>query len=299
MSSFKCKICDKEYSSINGLRSHNIQKHNINAEQTYVDYVLNSIEPKCKCGCGLKPNFLSVEKGYVEYILGHVARVNNNWGHNQEALKKSHETQKKMHADGKLKVWNDGLTIADERVRKNVEASLSNPNRSKNISKKLSGVKKTDEHKKSIKLAADIRWSKPEERENQSHRRMQYIIKNGFSPKSKLEEIFKDILEKEFLMKEHHDYYRQYYVRDIKALFDFKISGKNILIEVDGDYWHCNPNSQFKEPIYEAQKGNLIQDKIKEEWCLKNGFKLLRFWESDINTKPEEIIKRLKEELNI
>lgn len=79
----------------------------------------------------------------------------------------------------------------------------------------------------------------------------------------------------------------------------YKIKGKNILIEVDGDYWHCNPNSKFSEPIYETQKGNLIQDKIKEQWCIDNGYKLLRFWESDINTKPEEIIKTLKKELGL
>ena len=30
-----------------------------------------------------------------------------------------------------------------------------------------------------------------------------------------------------------------------------------------------------------------------------NGYKLLRFWEIDINTKPEEVIKTLKRELNL
>jgi len=292
-----CKECNREFETIDGLRRHRVQKHKVSAEQTYIDYVLNGVEPKCKCGCGVKTKFLSIEKGFVDYIRGHAARVNNNWGHNKEVLKKSHETQKKMHADGSLKVWNDGLTMADERVRLNVEKALSNPERGNNISKALSSVPKSDEHKAKIKELSIARWEKPEEREKQSHRRMEYIIKNGFTPKSKLEEIFKDIIETKLLMKEHHDYYRQYYVREIKALFDFKISGKNIFIEVDGDYWHCNPNSKFKEPIYEAQKSNLIQDKIKEEWCLKNNFKLLRFWESDINTKPEEIIQILKHEL--
>jgi very-short-patch-repair endonuclease len=297
MSNFKCKICEKEYNSINGLRSHNVQKHNINAEQTYVDYVLTGVEPKCKCGCGLKTNFLSIEKGFVDYIRGHAARINNNWGHNPEAIKKSHQTQKKLHIEGKLKVWNDGLTIDDERVKDNIAKVMANPERGKNISKKLSGIKKSDKHKKNIKIAADIRWSNPDEREKQSHKRMQFIMKNGFQVKSKLEETFVKILNSELNFIEHIDFHRQHYVREIKALYDFKISGKKILIEVDGDFWHCNPNTQFKEPIYEAQKGNLIQDKIKEEWCLKNGFKLLRFWESDINTKPEEVIKRLKEEL--
>ena len=41
------------------------------------------------------------------------------------------------------------------------------------------------------------------------------------------------------------------------------------------------------------------QDKIKEQWCIDNGYKLLRFWESDINTNLEEVIQRLKNELGI
>ena len=42
---------------------------------------------------------------------------------------------------------------------------------------------------------------------------------------------------------------------------------------------------------------SLIQDKIKTEWCLKNNFKLLRFWETDINDNQESIINILKQEL--
>lgn len=294
-----CKECDREFESLDSLRRHRSQKHNINAEQTYVDCVLDGVEPKCKCGCGQKPKYLGVYAGYRDYIRGHAARINNNWGHNPEAIKKSHDTQRKMHSDGTLKMWNDGLTIEDPRVRDNIDKVMSNPERGKKISKKLIGVEKSLEHKEAIKLAADLRWSNPDERERQSHRRMEYIIKNGFQVKSKLEETFLQILKSEFNLDETKDYYRQFYVRGIKALFDFKIKGKNILIEVDGDYWHCNPNSKFSEPIYETQKGNLIQDKIKEKWCLDNGYKLLRFWESDINTKPEEIIKTLKKELEL
>lgn len=292
----KCKECELGFESLDSLRRHRVQKHKINAEQTYIDYVLDGLEPKCKCGCNEKPKFLGIDAGFREYKWGHGARVNNNWGHNKEAIRKSHETQKQMHSDGILKVWNDGLTMADERVKLNVEKVISNPERGKKISKSLSGVPKSEEHKEKIKENAIIRWSNPDEREKQSHKRMEYIIKNGFQVKSKLEETF-ILMMNTLSLIEDRDFHRQHYVRSIKALFDFKLSGKKILIEVDGDYWHCNPNSQWKEPLYEAQKSNLIQDKIKEKWCEENGYKLLRFWESDINNKSEEVIERLKLEL--
>ncbi len=292
-----CKECNQEFQSLDSLRRHRVQKHKISAERTYIDYVLYGFEPKCKCGCGLKTNFLSIEKGFTEYIRGHAARINNNWGHNKKALDKSHETQKRMHENGELVIWNKGLTIEDERVKNNIVKVMSNPNRSNNISKKLLGVSKNEEHKKKIKEKAKKRWKSIEEREKQSHRRMLYIIKNGFQIKSKLEKQFKNILINDLQLVEDKDFYPQYYVREIKALYDFKISGKNIMIEVDGDYWHCNPTSNYNIPIYEAQISNLKKDKIKDDWCLKNNIKLLRFWESDIKNNKDGVIKQLKEEL--
>lgn len=292
-----CKECNREFETLDALRRHRVQKHKVSAEQTYIDYVLDGIEPKCKCGCDEKPKFLGIDAGYRDYKLGHASRVNNNWGHNINAIKKSHETQKKMYENGELIIWNKGLTIEDDRVRDNITKVMSNPERGNNISKKLTGVTKSQEHIKKIKEHSKLRWENPEEREKQSNRRMEYIIKNGFTPTSKLEETFEKILIDNFNFKLDKDYYYQFYVRKIKAIFDFKISGKKILIEVDGDYWHCNPNSRYAEPTSDAQIGNLIQDKIKSEWCIENGFKLLRFWESDIKNNLESVIKKLKEEL--
>lgn len=259
--------------------------------------MLGGVEPTCKCGCGEKPKYLGIDSGYRDYIRGHAARINNNWGHNPKAIKKSHETHKKMYQSGKLTIWNKGLNMDDERVKDNIEKIMSNPNRGKNISKKLKGVAKSETHKENIQIAAILRWSNEDEREKQSHRRMEYIIKHGFEIKSELEKIFKNILINEFSMVEEVDFYPQYYVREIKSLYDFKISGKKILIEIDGDYWHCNPNSKFSEPKYAAQFSNLKQDEIKNKWCTDNGYKLLRFWESDINNNLDSVIEILKKEL--
>jgi very-short-patch-repair endonuclease len=292
-----CKECNREFESLDSLRRHRTQKHNINAEQTYIDYVLNGNEPTCKCGCGEKPKYLGIDAGYRDYIRGHAARVNNNWGNNPEVLKKSHETQKKMHDSGELNIWNKGLTIEDGRVRDNINKVMANPNRGKNISKKLIGVAKSEEHKENIKIAADKRWENNEEREKQSHRRIDYIIKNGFQTKSKLEDIFKDILINNFDFIENVNFYHQFYIREIKSLYDFKISGKKLMIEVDGDFWHCNPKSKFSIPEYSVQKKNLIKDEIKNKWCLDNDFTLLRFWETDINDNPNIVIKTLKKYL--
>jgi len=285
-----CKLCGNEFETLDSLRRHNSQKHGLNTKDTYNEYVLGNVIPKCKCGCGEVPNFLSIEKGYVEYIRGHAARVNNNWGHNKEALKKSHETQKKMHAEGTLKVWNDGLTMSDERVRANVEKVIGNPKRGKNISKALTDIPKSQVHKVNIKKGAIIRWSNPDERNEQKFRRINYLKNRQFNTKTKLEERFENLIK--FLNLEFEPQY------SLKGyLYDFYLKDYNVLIEVDGDWYHCNPN-KYPIPLSIIQQHVVANDIKKNKIAEDNNFKLIRFWESDINNKPEEVIKILQKELS-
>lgn len=295
MKKIKCKICEKEFTSLLGLSKHNSQKHNMCSEETYINYKLGGKKPTCKCGCNEETNFLSIKKGYTGYIRGHSQRINNNWGHNTKALEKSHKTQKLMHESGDLKVWNDGLTIDDSRVRDNIDKVMSNPNRSKRISKALSDVPKSEEHKKNLSIAQIKSWDNQEKRDRQRDNRMKYIRNNDLIPTSKLEKYFEEVLLQEFKLKSGIDYYPQFYVRDIKGLFDFKLSGKKILIEIDGDFWHCNPNTKFKIPKYAAQFSNLKKDKIKKEWCKENNYTLIRFWESDIKNNLIDVMDRLSQ----
>jgi len=81
-------------------------------------------------------------------------------------------------------------------------------------------------------------------------------------------------------------------------MFDYYIEDSNILVEVDGDFHHCNPNSKHHTPIYPIQIKTVSNDIRKNKIANDNNIKLLRFWESDINNSPEDIIKRLKNELS-
>jgi very-short-patch-repair endonuclease len=286
MENIKCKECDRTFKSVDSVRRHRVQKHGISAEQTYVDYVLSGVYPTCKCGCGEQPNFLSISKGYVDYILGHASRVNNNWGHNQVAIKKSHETQKKMYESGELVIWNKGLDVSDPRVKDNVDKMLANPNRGGNISKALSGVEKSDEHKRKLVVTANMRWSDPKEREKQRFRRLDYFANKQFNTKSKLEEKF------EFILSDLGVTFTQQF-RLNGYLYDFYIQHKNLLIEVDGDWYHFNKDIH-KKPLSPIQENTIKNDRIKTNLAKEYGYNLIRFWENDINNNPENVISTLK-----
>ena len=106
---------------------------------------------------------------------------------------------------------------------------------------------------------------------------------------SKLEKYF----EEEFLKKLGIDYIWQYEAKDIGRFFDFAIPQANILIEIDGDYYHSyGLTYEEKNPM---QKHNSRVDKQKDEWALERGMPVLRFWEHDIHDNPEKVMKILQE----
>ncbi len=286
MEKFICKECEKEFDTLKGLSNHRFQKHNIKPQDTYDEYVLNGIKPTCNCGCGVVPKFLTITNGYREYVRGHSSRVNNNWGHNPEVIRKSHETQKKMYESGELTIWNKGLNIDDPRVKDNIDKVMSNPNRGKNISKKLSGIPKSEKHKKKLSELANIRWSNQEERNKQRERKVRWIKKNGFNKQSKLEKLFENLL-----IDLNIDFEPQYPVNGY--LYDFYIKNKNTLIEVDGDWFHFNKKIHKKITSI-VQENTINNDKIKNIIAKKEGYNLIRFWEDDVSNNLDNVINTLK-----
>lgn len=74
-----------------------------------------------------------------------------------------------------------------------------------------------------------------------------------------------------------------------KFIFDGHIEYTNILIEVHGDYWHCNPKVYKNGAINEMQKASQRRDFAKKAHAAKLGYNLITVWELDIKERSEEI----------
>ncbi len=64
----------------------------------------------------------------------------------------------------------------------------------------------------------------------------------------------------------------------------------NIVIFIDGDYWHANPKYLTKrgqKKLTQAQLKNIKRDRIHNIKLLERGFIVLRFWENDIKNNPQ------------
>ena len=75
-------------------------------------------------------------------------------------------------------------------------------------------------------------------------------------------------------------------------IYDFFIPSKNILIEVDGDYWH-GKDKQLKEMSL-IQKKAFYNDIKKNAIAKNNGYQIERVWEEEIMENYELTKSRFK-----
>ena len=262
---FKCNYCTKEYDSFNGLAKHSARAHNVYGMELYMlTHNITEI-PKCKCGCDQEVNFQLGKFG--EYLQGHKARVSNGF-YSKEGLQKSLETRKERFASGELEQWNKGKIYEGEELEEKRRIA-KNPVRREKISKALTGKPKSEAHRK-IMLETLARNRKE-------------ILKGN---PSKLEFTFADILTGLGI-----EFVHQYEVDGFN--YDFYVPSKNILIEVDGDYWHAHPDKYVE--LNNMQKKNKGLDKLKTKHAADRSYQLLRFWEQDITSNRFEVIANLME----
>lgn len=137
---------------------------------------------------------------------------------------------------------------------------------------------------------------------------------------SKLEKLFAT----EFLEKNNLVFIYQYEAKDIKRFFDFALTANrdvdyayeikdgiksvkqdgqhftlDLLIEVDGSYYHSDPRVVKEEKIKPMHKHNKYVDKIKDRWAGMNCVPILRIWEYDIHNNPNFVLEELSKYVKI
>jgi very-short-patch-repair endonuclease len=277
MQTFKCHICQTEYDSYLGLSLHCRVTHQIDKDKLRIIVYNNGQDPLCKCGCNEQVGWNYKEEKFNDFKHGHYVRTTGGF-YSPKGAKKSGETRKQKFANGEMSQWNSGKTYAElkgDEWSNEFRKSISlNSDRSAKISKSLSGKPKSPEHREQMKKQLAIN-----RRERLTSGKM-----------SKPERLMEDIL------KSHGIEY--VYQQEVSGFFyDFYIPSKNILIEVDGDFWHCKPGTKYETPKMPEQVKNVVNDKKKTTVACSNNYTLIRFWESDIQDNRLQVVKTLIENL--
>jgi very-short-patch-repair endonuclease len=237
----------------------------------------NGIHPTCQCGCEQQTRYEAKLKDYCKWISGHQSRVAGHFG-DPKAKKRVDaiiSTRKAKFASGEYDYIKQAI-----KNRDSVELGKKISEGAKGISKpKAKGFGIGRIHTQTTK-------------DKMSETAIQRVLKTDQNHTSKLEKTFANILD--LLDIEHQQFF---YAKEIKAFYDFYILLNNTIIEIDGDFYHCNPDIYLNGSVCKTQTKNIKRDKQKNQWAKDNGFKLLRFWENDIKNNPQQIIEILKKEL--
>jgi very-short-patch-repair endonuclease len=81
-------------------------------------------------------------------------------------------------------------------------------------------------------------------------------------------------------------------------IYDFRLTDSNILIEVDGDYYHGNPAKYDDKDLNAMQRKNKRTDQKKNMMAGGLKYKLLRFWECDIQDKGSTVKEEIKKHID-
>ena len=107
------------------------------------------------------------------------------------------------------------------------------------------------------------------------------------SKDTKPEKVFALMLDKNNIF-----YEKQKSVKKYKC--DFYIPEYNLIVEIDGDYWHANPKkysaSDLIGPAKKTAREIWESDKTKTSDLVNEGYKVLRYWASDLKNISHEKI---------
>jgi very-short-patch-repair endonuclease len=103
------------------------------------------------------------------------------------------------------------------------------------------------------------------------------------------------IIERELRLR-NIKYTRQYYVKQARHIVDFFIE-PNIVIECDGDYYHCWPG-KYAPDYYNKITKQLAREhwaKDAELTCIliESGFEVYRFWEHEIYKSAKDCVENI------
>lgn len=291
-----CKACNREFKNRVSLGRHIVMGHKITGEEYTLKYLYNGIVPNCACGCGSVVKYCKdYPFTYRTYYPGHYALHHPEiWGDKSDPARaaKAATTYKERYAKGEIvNPWKGKTKYEIAHIMKfSIYSSKEhNPAKAKETSEKLKGVKKSPEHIANMKIAVEKYCHTPEHKKKCSDIKIEWIKKNHKQYTSKLETYFID----NYLVPNKVGFERNFYGKEIKSFYDFYIPRCNTIIEVDGDYWHCNP-AKYSEPKYTPQKKNVERDAVKNKWAVDNGYTILRFWETDIIKNPKSVLETLK-----
>ncbi len=227
----------------------------------------------------------------------------------------SKESRKKMSESRKGKTpWNKGKKIgfipkgAFKKGHVPWIKGKSSHNKGKHLSEEIKrkigsanlGKHRTEEFRKKMS-----EFKKGKKYPGTSERRREIILERYESGNFPLQTNTKPERQiKEELLKRGYnegiDFIHQYKFMN-KFMCDFCFPQQRVIVEVYGDFWHCNPKIYTGKKLFQQQIRGINKDKSKEAYITKvdnHSWTYLVHWESDIEKDVSKCVDKIEEVLD-
>ena len=274
----------------------NLHKYN-DREIDFMPRIINPEITDTCFHCGNQAHYITVQtkiKRCVEKITqcpGVIRKMKESRKANGVDIK---EHMKKMSAAGnkKLKLLHDDpawVKQKGDKISAKVKERGGHSGNNNPMFEKTHSLKSRSKMSESAAIRDNTNIGKyvrtDEHRDAQSERTIELIKSGKFIKSSRTKP---ELSMMEILSDIGIDYISQYLIQygnniDVKRfrhLYDFCIPSLNILIEVDGDYWHSREDVK-------------LRDRICEEVASNKLFDLYRFTETEINQSPAIVKQRI------
>jgi G:T-mismatch repair DNA endonuclease (very short patch repair protein) len=206
----------------------------------------------------------------------------------EEIKEKKRQTFLKHYGVDNIRKWKPFYDYVDKVIEDKYGMSSSEL---KSIRSKEVWERKTDEQKNE--------WLLKSIHSDESRRKV--LHQSGYRT-SKLETRIEEVLKENNIT-----YTYQFIIKNGKKrkFYDFFLKEYDIIIEVNGDYWHANPEQYKSNDIIHYCFGKTPakkiweNDKIKKEWAETKGYKVVYIWEKELNNLKtnKQILEHLKTKL--
>ncbi len=212
----------------------------------------------------------------------------------EEHKKKLSEIRKKLFEDGKMTAWNKG-----KKMNKPSWMKGKNHTPEANEKNRLAHLGKPAWNKD--KKTGIIPWNKGKigtlhHTEEVKARIREFRLKQIFP----LRDSTPEIKIQNFLKQLNLKFLAHRPMREIENSYqsDIFIPSINLVIEIDGDYWHGNTDNPRFKILNQKQINTKEKDAIRTKELQERGFKVLRLWESDIKKMDVNNFKERIKEFN-
>ena len=167
--------------------------------------------------------------------------------------------------------WNKGISKTEETIIKWRESRK--------------GYRPTEETKlkTSKSLKGHITSSETKKKISKSHKKL--IQELGYVPGSGKSRNTKPELKAELILQKYNlNYKKQFRINYLNTvrLYDFYLPDYNILLEIDGTYWHSK-GIKDKDITNQTLKEQRQNDCIKDKLAQDNGYTLIRIWSDELD----------------